>query len=53
MSEFNPMSEAPEEKKDNKKVIIIAVVAVVLLCCCCLVAVGFWQGDNILQALGI
>ncbi len=56
--EFNIPESAPSPqgapKKTNTTLIIIIVAVAVLLCCCCLVLVlGYFFGDQILEALGL
>jgi hypothetical protein len=50
--EFGTLIEEPKKKNT---VLVVAVIVVILLCLCCLAAAGFlyWQGDNILKALGL
>ena len=49
-----PIAPEAAPKKTNTALIIIIVVVAVLLCCCCLVVVlGYFLGDQILEALDL
>jgi hypothetical protein len=52
--ESPPIIPAPGEPKKTNTTLIIAVVAAAVLCCCCVVGlVGWFYGDQIMQALGL